>query len=66
MSKKRPLDSFFKPQEVKKQKVEPSKDQSIHKTYPFPVPHLPPSVQEKLGFAPEAVGHRLNYLLIVC
>ena len=56
MSKKRPLDGFFKPkEEVKKPKLEASKDESNHRTYPFPVPHLPPSIEERLGFAPENV-----------
>jgi hypothetical protein len=56
MSKKRPLDGFFKPQEAKKAKIEVSNDQSNHKTYPFPVPHLPPSIQDRLGFAPDEVN----------
>jgi hypothetical protein len=55
MSKKRPLDGFFKPQEAKKPRFEGAKETSNHETYPFPIAHLPPSIEERLSFAPEEV-----------
>lgn len=62
MSKKRTLDSFFTAAEPKKPRLglsEPE-DTSRHATYPFPVPKLPPSIADTLGFAPSDEGRVIN------
>lgn len=33
---------------------------SKHPTYPFPIPHFPPSIQEHLGFCPASEGRAIN------
>lgn len=54
------LDSFFKPSEPKKAKYEASTQKSNHESYPFPIPHLPDTFQEQLGFSPDAEGVSIN------
>lgn len=73
MSKKRPLDNFFTPISQKKvrlnaepapSEVDPversSTEFSNHKTYPFPVPHLPPYIIEQLNQVPASQGKHIN------
>jgi hypothetical protein len=62
MSKKRTIDGFFsKPQPEKKIKVEANADPpSNHSTYPFPVPQLPNSISDILGFCPATEGKHMN------
>ncbi|TKA62328.1 hypothetical protein B0A49_11868 [Cryomyces minteri] len=48
---------------AKKPKVEVEvsvRDASSHSTYPFPVPQLPPSVADALGFAPAVEGKAIH------
>lgn len=52
---KRTLDSFFKSPSAKKHKVS-SENASSHHTYPFPIPQLPSTVADILGFAPATEG----------
>lgn len=54
------LDTFFKPTSPKKVKYETSTDASCHASYPFPIPHLPASFKEHLGFAPTEEGIIMN------
>ncbi|KAF2019901.1 DNA repair family protein [Aaosphaeria arxii CBS 175.79] len=54
------IDSFFKPSTPKKPKYEVSTSTSNHPSYPFPIPHLPPSIAEQLGFAPAEEGQTIN------
>jgi alkylated DNA repair dioxygenase AlkB len=54
------LDGFFKPTTPKKVKYEITADASNHPSYPFPIPHLPPSFKDQLGFAPAEEGVSLN------
>lgn len=54
------LDTFFKTSTPKKAKYEPSTTASRHNSYPFPIPHLPVSFSEHLGFAPSAEGKAIN------
>ncbi|KIW04121.1 uncharacterized protein PV09_04931 [Verruconis gallopava] len=60
MSKRKTLDSFFRPPEVKKQRVEGSEEKSIHPTYPFPIPHLPQHIVDRLNFGPDQEGKAIN------
>jgi len=61
MSKKRTLDGFFTPTQPKRARVDWSSQQpSNHSTYPFPIPQLPPSIIDALGFAPESEGRPIN------
>jgi len=60
MSKKRTLEGFFKPASTKKLRVESSENASIHSTFPWAVPQLPPSITEALGFAPAEEGKVIN------
>ncbi|KAF2088263.1 DNA repair family protein [Saccharata proteae CBS 121410] len=61
MSKRKPLDAFFKPTESKKQRVKVSEENaSKHKTYPYPVPQLPDSIKDALGFCPATDGKEIN------
>ncbi|CAK4032378.1 related to DNA repair family [Lecanosticta acicola] len=70
---KRTLDSFFTPQVTKKAKPDSQDDTldslatddttrelSAHSTYPFSIPHLPPSVREILNFVPATDGRIIN------
>ncbi|KAL8999890.1 MAG: hypothetical protein Q9188_005788 [Gyalolechia gomerana] len=66
--KKRSLTEFFSPNSQKKAKYSPpldsviSKDHpcSSHPTYPFPVPHLPNHIAEKLSESPHTEGKAIN------
>ncbi|KAJ9669155.1 hypothetical protein H2201_000506 [Coniosporium apollinis] len=71
MSRKRTLDGFFKPAQSKKPKLETDtepplisknipQEVSNHPTYPYPIPHLPTSITDALGFAPAAEGRVIN------
>jgi alkylated DNA repair dioxygenase AlkB len=62
MSRKRTLDGFFKPTQEKKPLVETSHPPSDYPTYPFPIPQLPKSIEDSLGFAPAAEGRVINDL----
>ncbi|KAF2705071.1 DNA repair family protein [Pleomassaria siparia CBS 279.74] len=52
MSKRGPLDSFFKPTAAKKPKYEPSLEKTHHASYPFAVPYLPTPFALQLAEAP--------------
>ncbi|KAI4236831.1 MAG: hypothetical protein L6R40_006020 [Gallowayella cf. fulva] len=61
ISKKRALTDFFSPNSQKKARTSPAPESgvlptdhptSFHKTFPFPVPHLPGHISEKLSEAP--------------
>ncbi|KAJ4338843.1 hypothetical protein N0V95_007941 [Ascochyta clinopodiicola] len=54
------LDTFFKPTSSKKVKYESNSNVSSHASYPFPIPHLPVSFQEQLGFTPSEEGVLMN------
>ena len=54
------LDTFFKPTTPKKAKYDTTADASSHLSYPFPIPHLPISFKEQLGFAPAKEGSLIN------
>ncbi|KAJ4406673.1 hypothetical protein N0V91_004363 [Didymella pomorum] len=54
------LDTFFKPTAPKKVKYETTADATSHASYPFPIPHLPSSFKEQLGFAPAEEGVLMN------
>ncbi|KAJ4382633.1 hypothetical protein N0V86_001855 [Didymella sp. IMI 355093] len=54
------LDTFFKPTAPKKVKYETTDDATNHASYPFPIPHLPVSFKEQLGFAPAEEGVLMN------
>ncbi|KAF9699575.1 hypothetical protein EKO04_002614 [Ascochyta lentis] len=54
------LDTFFSPKSPKKAKYESSIEVSNHASYPFPIPHLPVSFKEQLGFAPAEEGVLMN------
>ncbi|KAF3032781.1 hypothetical protein E8E11_001840 [Didymella keratinophila] len=54
------LDTFFKPTTPKKVKYEITADATSHASYPFPIPHLPASFKEQLGFAPAKEGVEMN------
>jgi alkylated DNA repair dioxygenase AlkB len=54
------LDTFFKPTTPKKLKYHGSTDSSCHVSYPFPIPHLPISFKEQLGFVPAEEGIVMN------
>ena len=74
MSKKRALDSFFTPISHKKPCLSPgppieseycrigpsSTDVSNHRSYPYPVPHLPLDIVEQLSRVPAAEGREIN------
>ncbi|OCL03890.1 DNA repair family protein [Glonium stellatum] len=60
MSNKRTLDGFFKPAESKRPKIEASQEVSSHASYPYPIPHLPCSITDALGFAPAAEAKAIN------
>ena len=60
MSKKRTLDNFFKPPEAKKPRLASTDNASDHETYPIPIPQLPPTIIERLGFAPADEGRHIN------
>ncbi|KAL2042905.1 hypothetical protein N7G274_004665 [Stereocaulon virgatum] len=74
MSKKRALDSFFTPISHKKPCLSPrppveseyctigpsSIDVSNHRSYPYPIPHLPPHIVEELSRVPAAEGREIN------
>lgn len=60
MPKKRTLEGFFKPAQAKKIRVDSFEDASVHPTYPWAVPQLPPSITEALGFAPAEEGKAIN------
>lgn len=57
---KRTLDSFFKPPEAKKRRVESGDAPSNHSTYPYTIPQLPPPIADALGFAPAEEGRHIN------
>ncbi|KAF2203552.1 2OG-Fe(II) oxygenase [Delitschia confertaspora ATCC 74209] len=59
MSKRRAIDSFFKPS-VKKAKYELSSQKSQHPTYPFPIPYLPDLIQQSLNTASVVEGTVIN------
>ncbi|KAF2258819.1 hypothetical protein CC78DRAFT_556336 [Lojkania enalia] len=44
----------------KKPKYTPSTSFSTHPSYPFPIPHLPSSITDHLGFAPASEGQFIN------
>ncbi|KAH6638384.1 DNA repair family protein [Boeremia exigua] len=50
------LDGFFKPTAPKKIKYETPTGASCHQSYPIPIPHLPATFTEQLGFAPAEEG----------
>ena len=54
------LDTFFKPALPKKPRYETTADASHNAAYPFPIPHLPVSFEEHLGFVPAAEGVVMN------
>ncbi|KAJ4322009.1 hypothetical protein N0V94_002588 [Neodidymelliopsis sp. IMI 364377] len=54
------LDTFFKPTTPKKLKYNGSADSSNHVSYPFPIPYLPTSFKEQLGFVPAEEGIVMN------
>ncbi|KAJ4988089.1 2OG-Fe(II) oxygenase [Stagonosporopsis vannaccii] len=54
------LDTFFRPASLKKPKYELSTNVSNHASYPFPIPHLPSTFKEQLGFAPAEEGVLMN------
>ncbi|KAF2627740.1 DNA repair family protein [Macroventuria anomochaeta] len=57
------LDTFFKPITPKKVKYETTANASSHTSYPFPIPHLPISFKEQLGFVPAEEGVPMNDFL---
>lgn len=57
---KRTLDGFFKTSEPKKRRVESDENASNHSTYPYPIPQLPPTIAEGLGFAPAEESKVIN------
>jgi hypothetical protein len=54
------IDAFFKPTTPKKAKYEPNTNKSSHPSYPFPIPNLPNSFTEQLGFALAGEGVLIN------
>ncbi|KAF1999341.1 DNA repair family protein [Amniculicola lignicola CBS 123094] len=56
------IDFFFAPANppAKKTRYEPSTQTSTHASYPFPIPHLPTTFTETLGFAPATDGKEIN------
>ena len=72
MSKRpRTLDSFFSPPPTKKSKAQVDGEEhyvakgesgksSIHPTYPFAIPHLPPELNDTLNFAPAEEARAIN------
>jgi len=69
MSNKHALDSFFTPVSQKKARSKlatndqiPYSDQSIsnHPTYPCPIPHFPPYLEEALSEVPASEGKKIN------
>lgn len=71
MSKKRVLDSFFKPSSQKKARVAtpepepstsdiPSTESSHHPIYPYSVPYLPTQIIEQLAEVPASEGKEIN------
>ena len=60
MSNKRTLDGFFKPAEAKRPKIGASQGVSCHASYLYPVPHLPSSITNALGFAPATEAKVIN------
>lgn len=63
MSKRSHIDSFFNAVPSKKQRpnaIELPEETTSHATYPFPVPHLPASITDSLGFSPAAEGKLVN------
>ncbi|KAI9722717.1 MAG: hypothetical protein M1812_001648 [Candelaria pacifica] len=70
ISKKRTLDSFFQPSANKKTRLSeietttattnPSKPPSTHSTYPFSVPHLPPSIASVLPSLPSSISREIK------
>jgi len=60
MSGKRTLDGYFKPTQRKELPPEPSDPACSHSAYPFPVPQLPVSIRNALGFSPAAEGKAIN------
>lgn len=73
MSKKRALDSFFTPISLKKTCLNPgtpieseycsigpsNTNVSNHRSYPYPIPHLPPDIVEELSKVPAAEGREI-------
>ena len=58
---KRTIDGFFKPNQKGSQPPDQSiEEASKHDTYPFPIPQLPTSISDVLGFAPAAEGRIIN------
>ncbi|KAF2436397.1 hypothetical protein EJ08DRAFT_578190 [Tothia fuscella] len=60
MPAKRSLDAFFTPTQKKLRLEESSKPKSNHPTYPYPIPELPPTLVESLGFVPAVDGKPIN------
>ena len=69
MATKRTLDNFFQPATTKKARVdklvvdqtESDQPSSKHPTYPFPVPHLPPALEQILDSdIPASSGREIN------
>lgn len=54
------LDTFFKSTTSKKIKYETTSLASNHTSYPFPIPNLPVTFQEQLGFAPAEEGRLMS------
>lgn len=72
MSSKRKLDTFFSPISRKKTRLSPelaahaqeepadTREKSNHRTYPFPVPHLPQQIIDELASVPASDGKEIN------
>ncbi|RDW60159.1 clavaminate synthase-like protein [Coleophoma crateriformis] len=68
VTKKRTLDSFFKPPVKKARISENSKDEmqpedhdfSCHSTYPFPIPNFIPSISKEIESLPSSIGRAMN------
>ncbi|KAL8933450.1 MAG: hypothetical protein Q9216_006357, partial [Gyalolechia sp. 2 TL-2023] len=68
VSKKRALTEFFSPTPQKKARHSPPLDSIIstdnpcssHPTYPFPIPHLPVPIAQKLSESPQTEGKVIN------
>ena len=71
MANKRALDNFFMPRSHKKIRPDPvechdtststtDKPTSAHSTYPYPIPHFPPHLEEVLAEVPASEGKQIH------